>query len=95
MRSARITKTDDLLPYVGINQQVQRVRFYLLNSTESPRKLVPYLIVFSFNKKSLPETGKPKQSTCLNAPCVGLNQQVQRVRFCLLNSIESPCIWLL
>jgi len=36
-------KMDDLLPYVGINQQVQRVRFYLLNAKASPRKQVPYL----------------------------------------------------
>ena len=27
----------ELLPYVGLNQQVQRVRFCLLNSEESPR----------------------------------------------------------
>ncbi len=26
------------------------------------------------------------------APYVGISQQVQRVRFCLLNSIEFPCI---
>ena len=74
-------RIDVLLPYASVNCQVPRVRFYLLNSEESPR--------IACVKKISP-WGVDRPVCIYQLPYASVNCQVPRVRFYLLNSEESP-----
>ncbi len=73
---------DVLLPYASVNCQVPRVRFYLLNSEESPRIACIY--------KKISPWGDDYPKWIYQLPYASVNCQVPRVRFYLLNSEESP-----
>ena len=81
-----------LLPYAGISRQVQRSGLNLFQLVQFPRKT--HIIIIQLKAKGHSQYREHPKHTVLHeiAPCVGINQQVQRVRFYLLNYNVVPLL---
>ena len=81
-----------LLPYASISRQVKRSGLTFFNLFSSLANIYRSYLVK--NKKDIPCAGNILKNTVSyhSASCVGISQQVQRVRFRLLNYTVVPLL---